>query len=57
MLTDVWGGLPLTLLIATVGFATALPAGVALALGRRSRLPVLRLVSGFYVDCFAPSRW
>jgi general L-amino acid transport system permease protein len=48
--TDVWGGLPLTLLIATVGFATALPAGVVLALGRRSRLPVLRLVSGLYVE-------
>ena len=48
--TDVWGGLPLTLLIATAGFATALPAGIALALGRRSPLPVLRLVSGAYVE-------
>ena len=54
--TDVWGGLPLTLLMATVGFATALPAGVALALGRRSSLPVLRWVSGFYVACCAPFR-
>jgi general L-amino acid transport system permease protein len=48
--TDVWGGLPLTLLIATVGFAIALPAGTVLALGRRSELPVLRLLSGLWVE-------
>jgi general L-amino acid transport system permease protein len=48
--TDAWGGLPLTLLMATVGFATALPAGIALALGRRSQLPVLRVLSGVYVE-------
>jgi general L-amino acid transport system permease protein len=48
--TDLWGGLPLTLLIATVGFAIALPAGVALALGRRSALPALRLLSGLFVE-------
>jgi general L-amino acid transport system permease protein len=48
--TDVWGGLPLTLLIATVGFALALPAGIALALGRRSGLPVVRLLSSVYVE-------
>ena len=48
--TDRWGGLPLTLLLATAGFATALPAGIALALGRRSDLPIVRLVSGGYVE-------
>ncbi len=43
-----WGGLLLTLVATLATFATALPLGLALALGRRSRLPVLRwLCTGF----------
>ena len=43
-----WGGLPLTLLIAAVGCAFAFVLGVALALGRRSTMPVVRwLCIGF----------
>ena len=34
-----WGGLLLTLVVTLVTFATALPLGLCLALGRRSRLP------------------
>lgn len=33
--TALWGGLPLTLILSTVGFGLALPLGVLLALGRR----------------------
>ena len=43
-----WGGLLLTLVVTLATFATALPLGLALALGRRSRLPVVRwLCIGF----------
>jgi general L-amino acid transport system permease protein len=53
-LTDVpsgfWGGLPLTLLLSTAGFAAAMPAAIALALGRRSDLPVIRVLSIVYIE-------
>ena len=42
MPADSWGGLPLTLEISTAGFMLAFPLAVLLALGRRSRLPVVR---------------
>lgn len=45
-----WGGLPLTLLITATGLAGALPLGIALAYGRRSRLPVLRGLIGAAVE-------
>jgi general L-amino acid transport system permease protein len=48
--TDVWGGLPLTLLLSTVGFSAAIPGGVALALGRRSRMPAIRVLSVAYIE-------
>lgn len=37
-----WGGLMLTLTIATVGIVGSLPIGVVLALGRRSQMPLVR---------------
>ena len=37
-----WGGLALTLLLATFGIAFAFPISILLALGRRSRLPAVR---------------
>jgi general L-amino acid transport system permease protein len=40
-----WGGLFLTIVIAGIGIATALPGGVILALGRRSSLPVIKVLS------------
>ena len=40
--TDQWGGLLLTLVISFVGILASLPLGILLALGRRSKLPVLR---------------
>ncbi len=36
------GGLTLNLLLATIGIVCSIPIGIMLALGRRSRLPVLR---------------
>lgn len=40
--SDQWGGLPLTVLLASAAIVCALPLGVLLALARRSRLPALR---------------
>jgi general L-amino acid transport system permease protein len=48
--TDLWGGLPLTMFLSTVGFAAAIPPAVGLALGRRSRLPALRVLSVAYIE-------
>ena len=38
-----WGGLPLTLLLAVVGTVATFPLGILLALGRRSKLPLIRI--------------
>ncbi|MBE7941604.1 MULTISPECIES: amino acid ABC transporter permease [Ramlibacter] len=48
--TDLWGGLPLTLLLTGTALALAFPLAVALALGRRSRLPALRAVCSAFVE-------
>lgn len=45
-----WGGLLLTLVVTLATFATALPLGLCLALGRRSRLPVVRWLCGAFVE-------
>jgi general L-amino acid transport system permease protein len=48
--TNAWGGLLLTVLLATVGIVLSFPLGVVLALGRRSRLPVVRMLSTGYIE-------
>ncbi|WP_338560398.1 amino acid ABC transporter permease [Erwinia sp. E_sp_B04_7] len=48
--TRQWGGLTLTLIIASVGIAGALPLGILLALGRRSTLPVVRSLSIIFIE-------
>jgi len=45
-----WGGLILTLILASFGMAFAFPLSIALALGRRSRLPVLRAACVAYIE-------
>ncbi len=45
-----WGGLLLTLALTVVGNIGALPLGILLALGRRSRLPVLRYFCIGYIE-------
>jgi len=47
-----WGGLFLTLVISGIGIASALPGGIVLALGRRSRLPVIRVLSTAFIELF-----
>ena len=46
--TGLWGGIPVTIILATYGLAFAFPYGVLLALGRRSHLPLIKgLCVGF----------
>jgi general L-amino acid transport system permease protein len=45
-----WGGVFVTLLTALVGIVFSLPLGVALALGRRSRMPFVRAASVVYIE-------
>ncbi len=48
--TDRWGGLPLTVLLATLSIVLAFPLAVVVALGRRSNLPAIRTVCVIYVE-------
>ena len=48
--SDQWGGLPLTLLLATTAMLLALPLAVLVALGRQSGLPLLRGLCALYVE-------
>jgi general L-amino acid transport system permease protein len=45
-----WGGLILTLLLATFGMAFAFPLAIMLALGRRSSMPVIRALCVGYIE-------
>ena len=47
-----WGGMFLTLVISGIGIASALPGGIILALGRRSKLPVIRVLSTAFIEVF-----
>lgn len=48
--THQWGGLLLTFMLALVSIVASFPLGVLLALGRRSRLPVVSLLSTVYIE-------
>lgn len=48
--TGKWGGLFLTLVIAAVGIAASLPIGIFLALGRRSGMPVIRMMCIGFIE-------
>ncbi len=48
--THQWGGLMLTVIVATVGIVASFPIGVLLALGRQSKMPVIRLLSVIYIE-------
>ena len=45
-----WGGLILTLLLATFGLAAAFPLSILLALGRRSDMPIVRGLCVGYIE-------
>ncbi len=48
--SELWGGLPLTLLLTVGGMVGALPLAIATAYGRRSELPTLRWLLTAYVE-------
>jgi general L-amino acid transport system permease protein len=45
-----WGGLILTLLLATFGIAFAFPLSILLALGRRSKMPAIQALCVAYIE-------
>ena len=47
---DRWGGLPVTLILATFGLALGFPLGILVALGRRSELPAIKSLCVLYVE-------
>jgi general L-amino acid transport system permease protein len=48
--TDNWGGLPLTIMLATFGIVLAFPLSILVALGRRSHLPAIRSACIIYIE-------
>jgi len=48
--TDQWGGLPLTVMLATFGIVLAYPLAIVVALGRRSSLPAIRSLCVIYIE-------
>lgn len=48
--TDRWGGLPLTILLASLSMALAFPLALLVALGRRSNMAAIRSLSTIYVE-------
>lgn len=48
--TGLWGGMMVTFLVSAVGIVFSLPLGVLLALGRRSRLPAIQLLSVIFIE-------
>jgi len=48
--TPLWGGLMVTLVLSFVGIAVSLPFGIILALGRRSNMPVIKMVCVAFIE-------
>jgi general L-amino acid transport system permease protein len=48
--TVLWGGVLVTIVVASVGIVFSLPLGIILALGRRSRMPVVRALSVIFIE-------
>ena len=48
--TPLWGGLMVTLVLSFVGISVSLPLGIALALGRRSNLPVIKSMCIIFIE-------
>lgn len=47
---SLWGGLPLTLMLAVIGTVVAFPLGLVLALGRQSTMPIIKVLSVAYIE-------
>jgi general L-amino acid transport system permease protein len=48
--TREWGGLLVTLVVSITGIVASMPVGIALALGRTSRIPLLRAFSIAFIE-------
>jgi len=48
--TRLWGGLLVTLVVSVTGIVTSMPVGIALALGRRSTIPLIRIFSVLFIE-------
>ena len=48
--TQLWGGLLVTLVVAIVGIVASFPIGILLALGRRSKLPAVKMASVIFIE-------
>src|SRR4029077_19402937 len=48
--TNLWGGLLVTLVVSVTGIVTSLPIGIALALGRRASIPLIRIFSIAFIE-------
>jgi general L-amino acid transport system permease protein len=48
--TVLWGGVLVTIVVASVGIVFSLPLGIILALGRRSQMPMVRSLSIVFIE-------
>jgi general L-amino acid transport system permease protein len=48
--TRLWGGLLVTLVLSVTGIVASMPVGIALALGRRSTIPLIRVFSIAFIE-------
>ena len=48
--TVLWGGILVTIVVASVGIVVSLPIGIVLALGRRSNMPTVRTLSVIFIE-------
>jgi general L-amino acid transport system permease protein len=48
--TRLWGGLLVTLVISVTGIVASMPIGIALALGRRATIPLIRIFSIAFIE-------
>ncbi|MBX9710563.1 MAG: amino acid ABC transporter permease [Xanthobacteraceae bacterium] len=48
--TRQWGGLLVTLVVSITGIVASMPVGIALALGRRSTIPLIRIFSVTFIE-------
>ena len=48
--TDKWGGLTLTIVVAAVGIIASFPLGILFALGRQSKMHIVKFVSVVYIE-------
>jgi general L-amino acid transport system permease protein len=48
--TSLWGGVLVTIVVATVGIVASLPIGILLALARRSGIPVIKILAVMFIE-------